>query len=556
MSTRKRGVLLAGITLIGLLLLSNQSTAQRESGAVAGKVIVVFSSARLPADADARISRAGGTVVARLAEVGVLVAAPTAGAQSTFMDRLRADSAIVAVDADQVIDLPRAAVATEQTDVSPDNHTPHPAPFSPLPADHFYTSTPQQWSVKRVGAQGGGIPGGGAGAWDVTRGLGTTIAILDTGVNAVHPDLAPNLVVNLALTSDDPAAFGTPNCEVPDSANAPFDLPVDQVGHGSWTASLAAAAAGAGTGLVIGVAPQARILNIKVLRSRPATAAELKMLGLPDTPYFRCLFRTGSGMVSWVLQGMLIANSLGADVISMSLGAGIPRNVQGGAGAAIWSAFNRVLNFVTSNGSVVVAAAGNNGVDLDRVQAVVAVPADSPGALAVTATTNPALLPPTPPARQSCAAGEDCLAYYSNYGSSLHGVAAPGGDLPAGGCTLAGACAPTGFLRGACAAGVPGTVAPSSVGYPAAGPPPVGTSWGCFNSATQHAWYVQVVGTSGSTPLAGGAAALVKAANGNLRPQQIVRILQQTADDVGKVGYDELFNFGIVNAAAAVAAAR
>ena len=113
--------------------------------------------------------------------------------------------------------------------------------------------------------------------------------------------------------------------------------------------------------------------------------------------------------------------------------------------------------------------------------------------------------------------------------------------------------APTGFIRGACAAGVPGTIAPSSVGYPATGPPPAGTSWGCFSSATQHSWYVQAIGTSGSTPLAGGVAALIKAANPGLSPAQITRILQQSAEDIGKHGYDELFNFGLVNATAAVA---
>ena len=556
MNTRNRRPLFAAVVVITLLA-SSQSTAQRESGTESQRVIVVFRAATLPSDADARVSRAGGTVIARLDEVGILIAAPLPEARSNFLSRLRADAAIVAAEDDQLIDFPRpAAVGTEPFTIEPDTHSPHPSPFVPLPADYFYTSTSQQWAVKRVGAQGGGIAGGGAGAWDVTKGAGTSIAILDSGVNIGHPDIAPNLVFNAALTSDNPAIFGTPNCEVPDPTNPPFDLPNDQFGHGSWTSSLAAAAAGPGTGLLIGVAPQAQILNVKVLRNRPATAAELKMLGVPDTPFNRCLFRTASGLVSWILQGMLLANAQGADVISMSLGAGIPRNIQGGGGAAIWSAFNRVLNFVTSNGSVVVAAAGNAATDLDRAKSIVAVPADSPGAIAVTATTNPALLPPTPPERQPCQAGEDCLASYSNYGTSLHGVAAPGGDFPAGGCTVAGVCLPTGFLRGACAAGVPGTIVPSSAGYPATGPPPVGTSWGCFNSATQHAWYIQATGTSGSTPLAGGALALIKSVNPILSPRQMTRILQQTAEDIGKVGYDELFNFGLVNATAAVTAAR
>ncbi len=63
---------------------------------------------------------------------------------------------------------------------------------------------------------------------------------------------------------------------------------------------------------------------------------------------------------------------------------------------------------------------------------------------------------------------------------------------------------------------------------------------------------MQAIGTSAATPIAAGAAALVKSANPNLSPAQIRTILQQTAPDIGKVGYDQLFNFGLVDATAAV----
>jgi lantibiotic leader peptide-processing serine protease len=549
----------------GLLILSSgeQAAQLRDGSIVADRVVVIFRNMALPDNAGERIEAAGGVVVNRLDDVGVLIASPGSADAATLIRNLRRDAVVLDAGYDAVLDLVapfNVGTNTPQPELSPSTHIPHPLPtFSPLlPADFFYTSSPQQWSVKRIGAQGGGISGGGSGAWDTTFGAGARIAILDTGVNPEHPDLSPNLVFNAALTFDIPSVFGTPNCEVPDPANPLVDLPEDQFGHGTFTSSLAAAAAGAGTGLLIGVAPEARILNIKVVRARPATPAELATLGVPDTPYNRCLFRNANALVSWVLQGMLVANALGADVISMSLGAGIPRNMPGGDGAAVWSAFNRVANFVTSRGSVLVAAAGNTATDLDRVKAIVAVPVDSPNVIAVTATTNPALLPPTPPARQPCAPGEDCLASYSNYGSSLHGVAAPGGDLPGGTCAATGTpCLPTGFVRGACAAGVDGTTEPSSAGYPASGPPPPGTSWGCFANPTgfQHAWYIQATGTSAATPLVAGVAALIKSANPTLTPAQIRTILQQTAEDIGPVGHDQFFNFGLVNASAAVARA-
>jgi subtilisin family serine protease len=260
-------------------------------------------------------------------------------------------------------------------------------------------------------------------------------------------------------------------------------------------------------------------------------------------------------LFSWTLQGLLLASEQGADVISMSLGGFVPRNQPGGA--ALFSAFNRVANFVTAHGAVVLAAAGNSALDMTRIQSFVDLPAQGSNIIAVIATTNP----DHPPA--GCPMGTDCLASYSDYGSNLHGLSAPGGDSPSGGCAFNGTpCNPTGFVRGACSAGVPGTHTPSPTGYPDSGPPPAGTSWGCFSlSATvsgqlvNHIWYVQATGTSGATPIAAGVAALVKAANPSLTPSQVRTILQQTAQDIGKPGYDALFNFGLVDATAAVAVA-
>jgi subtilisin family serine protease len=558
--TRVRGLLIGAIGSAGLVVWG-QAAQRAEPRIVPDRVVVVFRNEVLPANAAARVQAAGGAVLSRLDNVGIAIAAPPAGNGAAFINTLRRDPAVLVADYDFVLDLiaPSLVAPDDVADVAPETHFPHPLPtFSPaLPPDFFYTSTPQQWSVKRVGAQGGGIPGGGAGAWDTTFGAGARIAILDSGVNPLHPDIAPNLVYNAALSSHVPSVFGDVNCEVNDPSNPPFDLPVDQLGHGTWTSSIAAAAAGAGTGLLIGVAPRAEILNIKVLRNRAATAEELTALGVPVTPYNQCLFRTANALFSWVLEGMLLANQLGADVISMSLGAPVPRSLPGGAGAIIWSAFNRVSNFVTRNGSVLVAAAGNEATDLDTARSIVAVPADSPNVISVAATTNPALLPPTPPERQPCAPGEDCLAFYSDYGSSLHGLAAPGGDLPSGTCAPTGSpCLPTGFVRGACAAGVPGTIEPPVLNYPAAGPP-AGTSWGCLSNppGLQHAWYIQSAGTSAAAPHVAGVAALVKSANPGLTPSQIRTILQRTAEDIGKTGYDQFFNFGLVNATAAVRAA-
>ncbi|HET8925674.1 MAG TPA: S8 family serine peptidase [Candidatus Acidoferrum sp.] len=557
-------LLAAGVAMLALSgIIGTQSVRAQQNATVAeapivpSRILVIFNGNTMPSDAASRIAAAGGQMIHGISAVGIAVVTPSTADGATLIRNLHNDPAILDADYDRMVGLiaPAQVVSDDAADISPDQ-LPHPLPtFSTaLPPDFFYTSTPQQWPAKRIGAAGGGIatPAGNptSGAWDVTFGAGAKIAILDTGVNPVHPDVKDNLAFNLALTSYS-ASFGTPNCEVPDASNPPFDLPADQNGHGTWTSSLAAGEIGGG--LLIGVAPKAKILNIKVLRDIAASPATLKANGLPDTPYNRCLLRGGSGFFSWVLEGMVVATLEGADVISMSLGGFVPRNVRGDA--AITSAFNRVSNFATSHGAIVFAAAGNSALNLDRIQAFIELPGQASGVIPVIATTNPALFPPTPPARQPCVNGADCLAFYSDFGTNLGGLSAPGGDLPSGGCAFSGSpCLPTGFVRGGCSSGLFGTVPPDPSATFGAGGPPAGTSFGCFSftGLAQHAWYVQAIGTSASTPLAAGVAALVKSANPALSPAQIRTILQQTAQDIGKNGYSALFNFGLVDANAAV----
>ena len=80
------------------------------------------------------------------------------------------------------------------------------------PYDTYYTSSPQQWAVLQSGGFGAGVPGGPAhGPWDTTMGAGVRIAILDSGVDRYHPDIAPNLVLNLSEIDQSPS----PACPAP-----------------------------------------------------------------------------------------------------------------------------------------------------------------------------------------------------------------------------------------------------------------------------------------------------------------------------------------------------
>ncbi len=509
---------------------------------IPGRLIVVYRRPIVPANADLLARRAGARTIHHFSHLGISALSVDPANESSALSQLAANPQVALVLHDRYVtahsllfNRVQLAVALDDgspTDISstpattssrrsiirtplkpnvgvgagavPSNasistpSTPDSTASAPAPTDALYSS-PQGWAVRAAGGFGDSVPGGPAsGPWNITMGAGVRIAILDSGVDENHPDIAPNLALNLSEVNQ---AVLPSRCD--------DGSPQDQSGHGTWTASLAAGALGAGTGQVIGVAPQATILNIKVLQRMPAS-------GISD-PTAACAAGQPGGLLSWVLQGIDDAVANHAGVIALSLGTLVDTST--GEGAGLKSAFDQATWAATEAGSVVIAALGNDGLNL-ATTTFVELPAQSRGVLPITASTNPNCAENLT-AGSTCAPGTVTRPYYSNYNAALNAIAAPGGSYPVGvslsstGTTTAD---PTGWITGACSTGIANT---------ADGLPSTGASLGCFNLG--HTPYVQAMGTSASAALAAGAAALLRAARPDLTASQIVAALRSSA---------------------------
>ncbi len=151
-----------------------------------------------------------------------------------------------------------------------------------------------QWSLNQLSAED---------AWQASTGAGVTVAVLDTGVDAGHPDLAGRVLPGYDATRRRPGGTSDPN------------------GHGTHVAGSIAAA-----GAVSGIAPDSRILPVRVMNAN------------------------GGGNTSDIVAGIIWAVNHGANVINMSLGS---RDSDKAEEAAVRWARNR--------GVIVVAAVGNDG---------------------------------------------------------------------------------------------------------------------------------------------------------------------------------------------------
>jgi lantibiotic leader peptide-processing serine protease len=503
------------------LCLSRLSGAQIESKIDTNSVaphryLVLYRNATIPADAEIRIAAAGGRLTHRNEHFGIAAVQSSAFEDdATTLRRLAAQPNVDYVLHDRIVSAyrlrfrPIPAIIATGVSIQTITSTSQPvgrlpahgpldtqvpiAPPPPPPYDTYYT-TPQGWAVQQVGGYGNNVPGGPAnGPWNTTMGRGVRIAILDSGVDQTHPDIAPNLALN--LSEIDQSAYPSP-CD--------DGSPQDQTGHGTWTGSLAAAAMGPGTGQVIGVAPQATILNIKVLQRMPASIAGDSSTG------DQCEAGEASGLLSWVMQGIEDAIANHADVISLSIGT--TADLSTGDGAGLLAAFNQITYAADQANIVLVASAGNDGLDLSDPR-YVELPAQSRSVLALVASTNPACAENLT-SGATCAPGPVTLAYYSNFGAPLNALAAPGGSYPVGDDTGV-----SGWIRGACSSGLPNTVdgLPTDQNH----------SYGCFNLG--HTQYVQAMGTSASAPLAAGVAALIRAAHPTWTADQVVTAMRNSA---------------------------
>ncbi len=473
-----------------------------------GRYLVLYRNGQLPGDAEARADAIGARLAERHELTGIaVVESLTESARA----RLALDPAVEAVVPDLLLSahaiaprriLPQKAGApTTAKPVSSRVPVPSNPVIEPIllpPPDALYHS-PQGWAVRQVGGFGAdGTTTASLGPWNVSRGSGVRIAILDSGVDPNHPDIAPNLVLNLSEVVR--SALPTP-CD--------DGSPIDQTGHGTWTASLAAGALGPGTGLIAGVAPQASILNIKVLQRMPAARTASDPTG--------CLNGQAAGLLSWFLTGLEDALTNHAQIISMSFGSLV--DITTGAGAGQQAIFNRATLAAWNAGAILIAAAGNDAYNLANPRAI-ELPAQSRNVLAIVASTDPACAQNLKPGT-SCTAGPVSLAYYSNFGAPLSALAAPGGSYPMAGAfnPASTASTPTGWVTGACSSGIPSTLS---------GPPSDRThSLGCFDLG--HTAYVQAIGTSASAPLAAGAAALLLGAHPSWSNAEVISVLRSAA---------------------------
>ncbi len=255
-----------------------------------------------------------------------------------------------------------------------------------VPNDKFLS---EQWGLKNINAYD---------AWDITEGNDSVVVgVIDTGIDYWHEDLFPNIYVNkmedqnnnnqldaadLNGIDDDGNGFvdDVIGWDFTDRQGFPFDStggdyltwdnnPMDDNGHGTNVAGIIAAKSNNLIG-ISGVAPKVKILNL------------------------RAFDPTGNGEEDDVAAAILYAIKQKVKVINMSFG-----------DASFSKVLRDVINYAYSQGIILIASAGNDGLDTPHY------PSSYSEVLSVGASTK-----------------EDYVAGFSNYGSTVD-LIAPGSEV-------------------------------------------------------------------------------------------------------------------------------
>ncbi|MFC6794603.1 S8 family serine peptidase [Halobaculum halobium] len=312
----------------------------------------------------------------------------------------------------------------------------------------------------------------------MTKGEGTRVAIIDSGVYADHPDLDVNMELSRNFTDDGEGA-GVPAGD----------------DHGTHVAGTVAAVDNDEG--VVGTAPATDLVDCRVFSYAPGAS------------------------FGDILAAVVYSAAIDADVANLSLGAyPIPRQ---GQGSFYGKVLNSAMTYANKQGTLLVIAAGNDAADLQRDKNFISLPNEGAQAVSVAATGPIGFgwgddgldAPPESPS------------FFTNYGTNAITLGAPGGDadlsaigsgVPWYNDLVLSTTADVEYVY----EDVDGDGEEEPVDYLGAEP--------------TYGWKA---GTSMAAPNVAGAAALVKSANPDYNANQIESALKQAADVPD--GYDKTY---------------
>ncbi|UVE50735.1 S8 family serine peptidase [Haloferax larsenii] len=310
-------------------------------------------------------------------------------------------------------------------------------------------------------------------------GEGATIAIVDSGIDASHPDLVVDTERSGNFSLDDD--IGTS----------------DNSSHGTHCAGIAAANGSRVSEdgpYVVGVAPDAVLLDMKVFPFKSSAS---------------------------ILSAVTTAVDNGADAINLSLGPGSPGWPSISQHLSVKS-YRRVGEYARDNGAILVESSGNDDTNIDDFEPQITNTGKGshPGWLTVSATgprSDVERLVDLPDDSNGdgkpdfgSIAPEHTPSVYTNYGPNSVDVSAPGGNVRSGGSLFDG---------------VLSTLSPkvSGYGFIRIGP---GGGEGLYGGSGM---YGTLHGTSMAAPHVTGLAAVIMAANPDADPEQVKAHIKNTA---------------------------
>ncbi len=402
-----RGPLMAAALAAAAFGVANSATADD----AAREYIVVYEQGVSAAQGRAAVEDAGATIVRENAEIGVVTVSTT---ERDFAARAAGQSALVGAAANDPVGHKPAERRAKAEDVErlsrERSESKGHGPKAPKGrAKQAEPLAALQWDMQQIDATPEGSYARQQGSKKVL------VGVLDTGIDASHPDIRPNFDRKLSrnFTEDIPLIDGACADDPDGSCSDPAD--VDEDGHGTHVAGTIAAPIN-GLGMA-GVAPRATLVNLRAGQ---------------DSGYF---------FLQPTVDALTFAGDHGIDVVNMSYYidpwlyncAANPADTaeEQAEQRTIIEATQRALTYARDRGVTLIAAEGNGHTDLGKPTSDETSPDFPPGNERTRQIDNSCKTMPTEAdgvIGVTSTGPSGRKAYYSDYGVEQADVAAPGGD--------------------------------------------------------------------------------------------------------------------------------